>query len=227
MQYTFIVWDQVHHNNHKTKTSTRVGTEWEKDAGYGYDSLITQSELYDRESGFVKDGKLHLVVVIRESTLPQPTKTEISSSDQDQANKFFSMVASKDYHDFVTLVTSDRTELKALKGIISEKSVVLQKMFEIDMVEKSEGVVKVIDFSGNVMQELLRFMSIGKVCNIDEIAVELYQASKTYQVDELLKICVHSIESTLDISNAFDVLPFADVNDEDELFDSCCNVIGR
>lgn len=60
-----------------------------------------------------------------------------------------------------------------------------------------------------------------------EIAIELYEAAKTYQVAELPDMCVTYMKSQLTSSNVGQILQFADLSGEDDLFDACCDVIAR
>lgn len=129
--------------------------------------------------------------------------------------------------DLVTLRTSDGVELKAFKNIISNGSVVFEKMFETDMVEKAECAVDVIDFSGEVMEELLRFMIIGKIQSIETVDIQLYKAATVYQVEDLQNVCLKSIENRISVNNFLEVLEFAYDHDVSEIFGRCCEFVGR
>lgn len=98
---------------------------------------------------------MHLTLVARELKLPAKVKliARLNLANSDKVDRFYSAMTSGS--DFVSLKTSDRTEMSAIKTIISEKSAVFKRMFEISS--------KISEFSGKVMSELLRFISIGNV----------------------------------------------------------------
>lgn len=127
--------------------------------------------------------------------------------------------------DSVLLKTHDGMTLKACKQILGAHSSVFESMFEIDMQEASKKAVEIIDFSGSVMQELLRFIYSGEVRGIENIEVELYEAAKVYEIAELPELCLKSIVRSLTVANVFEIVVFADLHGVDDLFNECCEII--
>lgn len=192
--------------------------------------MLTHDELFNAAGcNFARDGKLHIVFVFRESELPEYVhlQARFAAVDSEKVVRVHAINSKADDSEFVKLRMSDGTILRAHRDIISEKSEVFQRMFDIDMIEKCERAVDIIGFSGKVMEELLQFMSFGLVSFTEVVAMELYQAAKTYQVAELPEICVTYLKSRLTPSNVGKIVQFADMSGENDLFDACCDVIGR
>lgn len=225
MKCCLIVLDQQNYEDNKLmELSTISGSEWKKDQAKGL-RILPRDELYAGAGcRFLKNGKVHVVVVIREDS---QSIIKTSNDKTNQSEKYFMMMTTMEPNDIVTLKTSDGTVLRAHKKIIGAKSIVLQKMFDTDMTEKKTKAVNIIDFSGRVMQELLKFICIGKACASEEIMFELYEAAKAYQVDSLTVFCASAIESSIETSNVFKIAEHAALHEETKLFDSCCNFIGK
>lgn len=114
-----------------------------------------------------------------------------------------------------------------MKSVLSEKSSVFKNMFAIDMEEAASQSVDIIDFSGAVMRELLRFIYFGNVRRLKQINIELYKAAHVYDIEDLHKICLASIQASLSRDNVLDVVLFADVYSHQDLFEECCEMISR
>lgn len=232
MQCTFIIWDQVDFTDCKILFFSMNAIEWRKDEGRG-NCVLSHEELFNTAGcKFVKDGKLHIQFVIRERELPEyvSLQARFATLDSERVSRVLAMLTAANDSETVKLKMADGTVLKAHKQIIGEKSEVFQKMFDIEMIEKSERSVNIIGYSGKVMEEFLQFLNIGKVDFTGKIAIaiELYDAAKTYMVAELPEMCVTYLKSQLTLLNVGTILHFADRNGEGDLFDVfCCDVIGR
>lgn len=156
---------------------------------------------------------------------PTNTKAEVEDltdlMSHLQSVNFDSLVASDT--QLVTLKTSDGVELKACKEVLAAHSTVFESMFKIDMEEAASDKVEIIDFSGRVMKELLKFLYYGKVSeDLEDFDVELYHAAKVYDIDGLPEICYESIYNNLNAENVFKIVSFANLYDLDFLFYKCC-----
>lgn len=205
-----------------------MSMDWENVKSWGF-ALLTHEELFEEERRYVKDGKLHLVVVIEDMTPLLANMEAPKTTDQGRFSEVFKVITAKTIMntEMVTLRTADGVELKAFKNVLSKASIVFQKMFEHDMEEKSTGVVEVIDFSGKIMGELLKFVYGGNVHLTPDIDIELFNAAKVYQIEGLSDICLKSIKYRTTRYNVFEVLQIADTHDEKELYQFCLEIIAR
>lgn len=228
MKFDLIVLDRADYIKSKIKKLIMVGGgDLLDDIYLGVHDLIASKELFSKNNHYVRNGQMHLIVNIRivppmnsNDNIP-PQKT----INQDPFDEVFKVMTSK--ADMITLRTSDGKELKAFKKLVAKKSIVLSRMFKTDMIEKSSGVVNIIDFSGKVMEELLKFIYVGKVDSIERIDMELYDAAKVYQIDGLQKICLMSITYRMNFFNLTEILIFADFHDEHDLYNLCLEQVYR
>lgn len=222
LKYSVTILDRVDFKNHRTVSKVPSPEEIRK-SKVKVTEILTFDELFPEDaqaqSHFIKDGKIHLMVVIRQNDM----RGDIGQreGDSNPAKKFFDAMSHADSGEIVTLRTMDGSEFKVVRSILIEKSVYFQKMFETEMREKSEGVVNVKDFSGAAVCEFLKFMCIGEIDAIENVDKELYEMAKVYEVEELLKKCLSSIESRIDAEHVVDILKFAYLHEIDGLFEQC------
>lgn len=224
--FDLIILDKVDISKVKVKHSHRLGTEWPLAKGWGEEKLISQVELLDAANNFTDNGMMHFVVLVRE--VPKTDQSAEVSPNSDQLKELLFEMTIASNNETVQLKCSGGQSISALKKIICSKSEVFQKMFDIDMTEKSEGSVNVIEFDSDVMSELLHFVyfgSVRKLCRLKEIDLQLYEAAKVYLIDALKKVCIKSISSRLCIQNVQNIVNFAHVHDENELYESCFHLI--
>ena len=96
---------------------------------------------------------------------------------------------------------------KAYKYILAYRSSVFKKMFENEMEEKKTNHVLIESIAEYVFKEMLRFIYIGKVFNINKLAFELIQAADRYDVPHL-KRCEQLIRR-ISIDNCIEYFIFA------------------
>lgn len=228
--------------------------EWGDDDAYGSDKkknespkstnwggTISKSEiLREKRNELCINGKVHLrfnlsAIDLTEEQLLELQKHEkpLNGTNDDlkivftpnfsKSDSIFDVI--KSYDSDVLINTDDGMVLKAHKSVLSMKSTVLQNMFTIDMEETASKSVDIIEFKGQVMEELLRFIYFGNVHNIEQVDVELFKAAKVYEIAELPEICLKSITASVNHENVIDIVQLADVHGLDELFQLCCGKI--
>lgn len=227
--YDLMILDHVDVSKYRigrTENGKRLRNEWKCVNSWGEDELISHKELFDKSNHFIKNGKMHFVVAIREDPKTSNVKSLGENSYMDRFKELFKAMTSTDA-DTVNFLCEDGIQLKALKNVISKKSAVFQAMFQIDMEEKSEGSVNIIDFDSKVMEELLRFLYIGRVESIEEVDIQLYCAANVYMVEGLHEICLESLKSRLSPFNVFEIIEFAHLHEENDLYQHCLQMIYR
>lgn len=213
--FTFIVLDCEDASNSKIKKTFRFVSE-----------LLSHGELYGEENNYNQNGKLHLIVAMKETDPDEDSMPDKIPENRIRFGDIFKSITTPDvFEDMITIETADDEKLVALKLIISKKSPVFDAMFKNGW--KSGEDVKVNAFTGKVIGELLRFMYFGEVNSIGTIDIDLYAAAVYYQVMGLKEICLESIESRIDISNAFEVIQFAETHDVKGLYGISSEIICR
>lgn len=94
----------------------------------------------------------------------------------------------------------------AHKSILSSRSPVFSAMFEHQMKENTENVVKIVDMSTEVANELLNFIYSGKVQNLKKVAKDLLAAADKYQMPQLVEMCEEHLMSNLTVDTAPEIL---------------------
>lgn len=108
----------------------------------------------------------------------------------------------------VMLIVEDQ-EIPAHSQILAMRSSVFSTLLSTkDPSEQKRLLLK--DMSHGVVLEMLRFIYTDRVKDLEEIAKELLLAAILYDIKQLKKTCLKTIQSQIDISNAIDLLEFAD-----------------
>jgi speckle-type POZ protein len=97
-------------------------------------------------------------------------------------------------------------DIMAHKSILSSRSPVFAAMFEHQMKESTENVVKIVDMSTEVANELLHFIYSGKVDNLKKVAKDLLAAADKYQLPQLVEMCEEHLMANLTTDTAPQVL---------------------
>lgn len=128
----------------------------------------------------------------------------------------------------VTIATNDGMKFRGNRDFLSKKSPVFKSMFdeiEADKGETQNEIIEIKQFSGKVIMELLRFIFLAKVHDIDSINVDLYNAAKLYEIESLPALCLKSIVKCVNPENVIELVKFAVDEEFNELFLKCCEVI--
>ncbi|CAD5208258.1 unnamed protein product [Bursaphelenchus xylophilus] len=91
---------------------------------------------------------------------------------------------------------------------LAVKSRVFAKMFEVDMNEKKEGVMK-LDDDPDVVEAMLKYMYMYKKVEGIELARKVVQLAHRYEIDELKDQCELDMIRGLKEKDAEDILMFS------------------
>ena len=69
----------------------------------------------------------------------------------------------QDYLCDITLVSKDNIELKAHRNVLSAASPFFYKLLQSDMKENREGIIRLEEISGSVMEDVLEFIYTGTI----------------------------------------------------------------
>ena len=117
----------------------------------------------------------------------------------------------------VTLVTKDGKEFKAHRDVLSAASPFFRKLFQSDMRENQEGIVRLEEISGAVMEDVLEFIYTGSVEVTQENSKDLVAAANFLLIPGLKKRSVRFLKRQMSESNCISIFYFAEMYQCDEL----------
>ena len=103
-------------------------------------------------------------------------------------------------------IVVDGSEMSAHKAVLSARSPVFNAMFETEMLESRENLIRIEDFSKEVVEELLKFIYSGKVSNLAKVAKDLLSAADKYELPQLSELCEQFLMSDLSVESAPEIL---------------------
>lgn len=105
----------------------------------------------------------------------------------------------------------DRETIRAHKAVLGARSTVFLEKLEHDgaYYRYRDIVVEVKGTEFKVFKELLRYIYVGQVEHLDEMAEKLLIAAEKYKVEGLKKLCEEQLCKNLNTHNAFATLSFA------------------
>lgn len=108
-------------------------------------------------------------------------------------------------------------ELKAHRAILSARSPVFAKYFEVDMTEKASGEIIIEDIGVNVMKMLLNYIYGGMlVSGTDEEMIQLAYAADKYEVKNLRDGCLRYLRQHINRDTALEFYTVLDFLQEEE-----------
>jgi len=79
----------------------------------------------------------------------------------------------------------------------------------------------VIEYDGETMLQVLRFLYTGKIEDISGFESQLFNCAEKYELDDLMTFVAQSMIKNLSIDNVLKYVELADEFDEDELLEKC------
>lgn len=181
---------------------------------YEFSKLVKIDQVFN-EKGFLIDGNLLVMFKVTHASgiVDRPeAKKEKKSLDLTE------LFDSGRFSDVKFVV--ENKEFLLHKCILATQSRVFSAMFEHNMRENRENVVKIDDFCYDVMKELFRFIYTQKVENLEILASDLLAASNKYELDDLKNTCEKVLIRNLSIENVIDYFVLADHHQAHELRNS-------
>ena len=114
--------------------------------------------------------------------------------------------------------------------ILSLWSPVFRIMFKSKMKEKETKMVEICDFDPIVVEELLKFMYLGRCCINEkdpdpQTVADILAAADKYQVDVLKRMCEEKMITLLRPSNSLQILEYADIYGVEELKERAMDLV--
>jgi len=136
------------------------------------------------------------------------TKKESTDHDQTSLNDL-DIYNNKEFSDVV--VKCGNTKFECHQVFLATRSPVFKAMLTTNMREKINNEIQVDDIKPEVMAELLEFIYIGKVSNLDKFALDLFIAADKYQINSLKDLCEKKLINSLAMENCFSLLIMGDM----------------
>ena len=132
--------------------------------------------------------------------------------------KRLNMQRGQDYLCDITMVAKEGKEFKAHRNVLSAVSPFFAKLFQSEMKEKEEGIIRFEEISALILEGVLEFIYTGHV----EIDGERYAKDLIVSADYLLLVCLKTfagrfLEQLLTNSNCISTFYFAEKYQCEEL----------
>ncbi len=169
---------------------------------------IPQSERLDN---YLKDGNLTIEVRATVTLLTNPVQgiAESVPVPEDKLRESINDLFLEQCFTDVSIEVGEK-KFKAHKVILASQSDVFRRMFETDMKEKNECLVRIQDISPEVMEDLLSYFYTGLPKNSATLARELLVAANKYNVSRLQIMCENELMMNLTSENVTPTLILAD-----------------
>jgi speckle-type POZ protein len=131
---------------------------------------------------------------------------------------FEKLLETNKFHDVILNCStgSSEKEFKAHKAILSVRSPVFQAMFENDLEEAKNNVVRISDIDPVVLKDLLSFIYCGKITNFEN-SCDLFVAADKYQIEDLMDYCHRWLLNNINEHNLIHCLRLAETYNKKEL----------
>lgn len=199
----------------------------------GRHRFIKQDLVTDGRNGLLVNNKLTILCEIVPDTTDyiekhteelepiREPKTEINQFAN--LDKFEKLLNNQKFSDVRFVVNGG--EFHAHKCILAASSDVFAAMFQHDNYETEPHVVEIKDISCNVFIEMLRFIYIGRVNEVDRIVKNLLAAADKYAIEDLKAFCEKNLGERITTDNAVDYLNLADLYNANNLKTRAINFI--
>lgn len=115
----------------------------------------------------------------------------------------------KEFADFTFVI--DDQELKAHKCVLAAASPVFQSMLQnSNWKENVENKMEITDISVEVFEQLLHYIYLGNLTDLDKIAPELIYLAEKYDMPRLKTLCSKKLCEQIKKENAWRILEIAD-----------------
>ena len=121
----------------------------------------------------------------------------------------------------LSFICSDGVRIQAHRFAIFPSSSIWKNMINIG----PNSIIQISDIDSTTMNEILRYIYVEEVNDIDKFAPKLIYGAQKYKLDELKKLSVATMIKNLSIENAVDYFLLAYKYDVKDLLSQCINFI--
>ncbi|XP_057325877.1 speckle-type POZ protein-like A [Microplitis mediator] len=204
VKFSFYVLD-----NKKEKICIKEYQESVSKGERMYYALI-KKVLLANEDKYLPDNTLTvcLDLTVYGTSITTSTKLELNIPKHLMGHDYTELYNSRIGSD--TIINVGDTTFETHRSILMARSSVLAAMFSHEMIEKKDNKISIPDITPEIFEKVLEYIYTDKVTGLDEIADDLLEAADKYQLLSLKNICQESLSKTLNLENAFKLMPLAD-----------------
>ena len=216
-------WDMcILNRNSKQKFKRSAGSHTfeTKEAAWGFDDVLMQSDMTDK---LLPNGNLTLMFEI---TVYSEGKNLTNSMDYNNINFNFlrpdqrhkqvcdhlgQVLADKEFCDVE--IQCEESVFPCHQLVLAARSPVFRAMLQVDMKEKQTKKIVIEDSKPEIVSQMLNFIYTGDIANekLDDMASDLLAVGEKYQLIHLTKMCEDNLCSTLDVDNSIKYLVLGDI----------------
>jgi len=178
--------------------------------GYGYPEFANHNDLYGPDATFVKDDVVFLCCEVQSVN---PSKRVLSSSESDLREKLYS------FYGYVSadscIIQVGEKTFNVSKAILMWQSKVFERMFNSGMKESLENKVTIENISPTIMECFIKFLYLGKLDNLADLAKDLFILADKYEVKELREECINHLSSGFNKENSLERLQLAFMHNDE------------
>jgi speckle-type POZ protein len=200
--------------------TANADTIFVEDSGWGWSDFISRADLFDKNSGLIKDNTLTLTgkfkFVKQSKFLLAKEKSKENAARDHLLNK-------RSLTDLEVKIQGET--IRAHKLLVASSSSVLAK--RLLKLEKDQHVLELEGLELDVAKKLFNFMYEGKVKNMEKYAEPLLEAADEFGIDRLKVYCGKYLFENLSVENAIEVLKLSEKWNAGELKDECVDFIQK
>lgn len=166
---------------------------------YGRGGLVKKSTITDsKKLLYLPDDKFTVVCEIK------IMNSKINLLAINCPTKLEKLLENQDFSDTVLKVCGQK--LKVSKAILAAKSPVFYAMFCHNTKETKENLIRIDDFSFDVIKDMVKFIYTGNIENFENHVDDLLAAADKYCIEDLKTFCCNYFQEKLNVENAVEIL---------------------
>lgn len=218
-----VYFSLVNTSNHRVEFFSLQNKLFEFDDNWGSDNFVDQKFILDPKNKIVNNNKLKISCEIVFECQMQVKEVENIKKmcNKKCLDKFDNLFTNEEFSDVT--VKAEEKSFHLHKCILAASSDVFADLFRKDSVVKKLHLIEIEGIKSNVLEELFRYIYIGKVEKIEKIVADLLIAAAKYQIEGLKVMCEEKMISMVEempeesVKKVIEYLKLAIRHDADQL----------
>jgi len=197
----------------------------------GYHMWIPINNLWNQQTNLLPEGNLNIVLQMKKQILRSTSRSILNGSKslkEKRKQRMEELLKNNSHSDVILEVGSgnDVQKFPAHKCILAISSPVFAAMFNNDMQESLEHIVRIPDIKSEVFKEALYFIYTNSFPpGITQHTDSLLHVADKYQLTKLRHLCMELMARNIDCNNVCDLLLLAELYDTKKLREECINYL--